>query len=254
MAKNKLVKSKAVVAQKKVDTVFVMMPFEEWPNIYYRDIYSKAIKKVGLTPKKLDDFSGPAPLVQEMSEETKNAKMVLVDLTGNNANVCYELGLSHGFNKPTILVTDSIEKIPFDVSIFRVIVYDKNLPNWGKKLKDDLISSLMEVNNNPQKYAPSRALRNSEASESAQGEAIDLGLHELLLQKEIEEMKLSRRINERRHLSTEIHPLTIGPNEASSLLSTYIKEKRPNSFIISRLVRLGAPRNWVIRELERKRK
>src|SRR3989339_809278 len=123
---------------KKIDSVFIIMPFGEWFDSYYEDIYKKAVEKTNLNPHRLDDSPSPVVLVKEMFENTKSAKIILADLTGNNPNVCYELGLAHGLNKPTILITDSTANIPFDVSAFRVILYDKNVPDWGEKLKQNL--------------------------------------------------------------------------------------------------------------------
>ena len=56
-------------------------------------------------------------------------------------------------------------------------------------------------------------------------------------------------IHHSRHLSS-----TIGPSEAKILLEQYIKNKEKDSFIISKLVRLGAPRSWVIKQLSEKNK
>lgn len=49
-------------------------------------------------------------------ESIFKADLIIVNLTTLNANVMYELGLSHSFRKPTItLMENSLERIPFDI-------------------------------------------------------------------------------------------------------------------------------------------
>ena len=47
--------------------------------------------------------------------------LVIADLTGHNPNVFYELALRHVTRKPLILIIQSGELIPFDVSGARAI-------------------------------------------------------------------------------------------------------------------------------------
>ena len=92
---------------------------------------------------------------------TQRAKILLADLTGKNANVFYELGLAHAAGKPVILVTGSIDDVPFDLRALRVIEYDKNAPDWGKVLKGKLsFLHPLQVNQNKMwLYSGSQAIR-----------------------------------------------------------------------------------------------
>jgi hypothetical protein len=69
----------------------------------------------------------------------------LADLTGKNPNVFYELGLAHALAKPVVLVAETMEDIPFDLRALRIILYDKNAPDWGKVLREKIEKSLREV-------------------------------------------------------------------------------------------------------------
>jgi hypothetical protein len=73
------------------------------------------------------------------------SKLILADLSGTNPNVFYELGLAHALTKPAILITESIEDIPFDLRALRVLEYDKNIPDWGIILQEKITKSIMEV-------------------------------------------------------------------------------------------------------------
>lgn len=249
MAINKYIKEKD-----KEKIVFVIMPFEDWFHIYYDKIYIKAIEKTKLTPKILANSVGPKVLVQEMFDLTKKAEVILADLTRNNANVCYELGLAHALNKPAILIIDSTETIPFDVTAFRVIKYDKNFPDWGDKLKQDIISSLEEIIKNPKDFKPVKLL-SQESSEENNDESL-----ELIRLSQINDLERQHVLNERIHnLDTRIEHrrhLSIGPPEALLLLHDFLKTKKSSNYIINRLTSLGAPRHWIINKIreETKRK
>lgn len=68
--------------------------------------------------------------------------MILADLTGKNPNVFYEVGLAHATGKPVILISQDMNDIPFDLRGLRIIEYNKNLSNWGEKLKSDIKNSI----------------------------------------------------------------------------------------------------------------
>jgi hypothetical protein len=75
----------------------------------------------------------------------------LAELSGRNPNVFYELGLAHALAKPAILVTQTVEDVPYDLRALRVIVYDRNEPNWGDVLKTAIESSIGEILTSPVK-------------------------------------------------------------------------------------------------------
>jgi hypothetical protein len=61
---------------------------------------------------------------------------VIAEITPVNPNVYYELGFAHAINKPTILLADrAIDRLPFDVSPFRVLFYENTI--GGKRLFED---------------------------------------------------------------------------------------------------------------------
>lgn len=131
------------------NTCFVIMPFGGFFDHYFRDIYKPAIEESGLIPKRADDIYRPSTIIQDIWNLTKDSKLVLADLTGKNANVFYELGLAHALAKPAILITESIEFVPFDLRALRVIEFDKNYPNWGTILKEKIKISIKETLSSP---------------------------------------------------------------------------------------------------------
>jgi hypothetical protein len=126
-------------------TCFVIMPFGSWFDQYYEEIYIPAIESAGLIARRADDLYRPSTIVNDIWSLTKDAKVILADLSGKNPNVFYELGLAHAIAKPAVLVSEAIEDIPFDLRGLRVIIYDKNASNWGGVLRSTIKSSITEV-------------------------------------------------------------------------------------------------------------
>lgn len=127
------------------DTCFTIMPFGSWFDYYYEAIYVPAIKSTGLIPRRADDLYRPSAIVNDIWTLTQESKVILADLSGKNPNVFYELGLAHALTKPAILVTESIDDVPFDLRSLRVIVYDKNEPNWGDVLSQKIETAIKEI-------------------------------------------------------------------------------------------------------------
>lgn len=133
------------------ETCFVIMPFGGFFDRYYHSIYAPAIENSGLTPTRADDIYRPSNIVQDIWTYTKQAKLILADLTDKNPNVFYELGLAHALAKPAILLAESIEYVPFDLRALRVLIYNKNIPDWGDVLKLSIQQYIKEIIASPLK-------------------------------------------------------------------------------------------------------
>jgi len=139
---------KAVEASKGI--CFIIMPMGGWFDFYYEDVFYPAIAAAGLQPRRADDLYRPSAIVHDIWEYTNKARLVLADLTGKNPNVFYELGLAHAIGKPAILLAESMDDVPFDLRSLRVIVYDKNSPDWGAQLAKSIRVAIEEVLEAPQ--------------------------------------------------------------------------------------------------------
>lgn len=108
---------------KRWTDLFVLMPFE--PNL--KPIFDDHIKKValelGLSCSRADDFFSSGSIISDVWSAIYHAKIIVADCTHRNPNVFYEIGVAHTLGKKTVLLSQSIEDIPFDLRHLRVIVY-----------------------------------------------------------------------------------------------------------------------------------
>jgi len=137
-----------------LDTCFVMMPFGDWSDLYYKDIFSLAIKDAGMEPLRADQLFSTGTVIEQIWEQIQKSKILVADLTGKNANVFYELGLAHADKKPVVFISANIDDVPFDLRHLRVIIYDVHDPFWGDKLKEKLTAYLKTAKADPKKSIP----------------------------------------------------------------------------------------------------
>lgn len=158
MAKKRPAKKKAAPKKKTAKqtdgTCFVVMPFRDPFGLYYNAIIDPAIRKAGLDPLRGDSLFLPTPIMGDIWKMIQDAKVVLAELTSKNANVFYELGLAHAIGKPVVLISETMEDVPFDLQALRVITYDKNDPKWGDKLRAKVIKTLKAAITEPVEAVP----------------------------------------------------------------------------------------------------
>jgi hypothetical protein len=232
----RVTRKKSSKTKKDLSTCFTIMPFGGWLDTYYNEVYKPAIEEAGLKPCRADDLYRPGTVVNDIWDYTQRAKILLADLTGKNANVFYELGLAHALAKPVILVTESIDDVPFDLRALRVIEYDKNAPDWGDILKEKLSNAIKEVLEAPAEAVLPAFLR------------VEVGSKKPTVtpqQKELIELKQDLDALRREF---RLYPRELrlrGPSEALPILKTYLNMGLSDSEIIDRMSAQGAPVRWV---------
>jgi hypothetical protein len=131
-----------------------MMPFGEWFDRYYQDIYVPAIREAGFEPIRADELFSTGSVVEQIWEQIQKASVLLADLTGRNANVFYELGLAHAARKPVVFTAPQVEDVPFDLRHLRVIIYEVREPEWSTKLRTSVTDYLKNSFKDPEKSIP----------------------------------------------------------------------------------------------------
>ena len=123
--------------------VFMIMPFLADLKPVYEEV-RKLSNDLGLILKRGDDPFTHRTIMSEIWALTNNAKVVICDCTGKNANVFYELGIAHTLGKRTILITQNKADIPFDLRQFRYILYE-NSPEGRQELVKKLRTAMIKM-------------------------------------------------------------------------------------------------------------
>lgn len=137
-----------------LETCFVMMPFGDWFDKYYQDIYVPSIREAGFEPVRADELFSTGTVVEQIWEQIKKARVLLADLTERNANVFYELGLAHAARKPVVFTAPRVDDVPFDLRHLRVIIYDIREPEWAAGLRKSVTDYLKTAMKEPDKSIP----------------------------------------------------------------------------------------------------
>jgi len=121
-----------------IDKCFVIMPFGLKPfendskkyfdcDKVYRIIIKRAVENAGLEAIRADEKTGSHIIHSDMFKELRDRTVVLADLSLNNPNVYYELGIRHALSPAgTVLICREGTELPFDVRLSRVVFYRYN--------------------------------------------------------------------------------------------------------------------------------
>ena len=137
-----------------LDTCFVLMPFGEWFDRYYAEIYVPALKDAGFEPVRADSLFTSGSVMEQICEQIQKSKVLLAELTGKNPNVFYEMGVAHALQKPVVFVSGNIDDVPFDVRHLRVVIYDVREPKWDEKLRKQITAYIKNARLDPIKSIP----------------------------------------------------------------------------------------------------
>ena len=107
--------------------VFVLMPFSLEMQPIFQNHVKVITEELHLSCKRADDLFTNGMIINEIWSSIYFSSIIIADCTGRNPNVFYEIGIAHTLGKETILITQSMEDIPFDVRHLRIIKYDNNL-------------------------------------------------------------------------------------------------------------------------------
>lgn len=119
---------------------FILMPFHEDHDMIYGEI-KKTLSQSNFSCNRADEIFGSVPIMGTVLKEILRAHFIIADLTGQNANVFYELGIAHSFKDAhnIILISQSIDDVPFDIRHLGAIIYDKeNLKYLTSSIKKTL--------------------------------------------------------------------------------------------------------------------
>lgn len=142
---------KTVSPQKQVSSgesiCFVISPIGKEGTDIHREfkevldyIIKPAFEESGYNHKviRADEIDRSGSFIKDILESLYSSHIVIADLTGQNPNVFYELGVRHSLRPRTILIAQNIDDIPSDLREYRTIIYDttaKGAAAFKKRIK-----------------------------------------------------------------------------------------------------------------------
>jgi DNA-binding winged helix-turn-helix (wHTH) protein len=124
--------------------IFVLMPFADKFKEIYEDIIKPLAEEMGLKCNRADQVFSAGPIMEDILKMIATARIVVADVTTRNPNVFYELGISHTVKSDVIIITQSMDDVPFDLRHLRCILYSNTL-RGGQNLKSSLQSTIEAI-------------------------------------------------------------------------------------------------------------
>jgi hypothetical protein len=141
------VSAKKLVPDEKL--CFVIMPIGKEgtkEHKVFKTIFERLIKPAveldehgnptGLRCERADQEIKTGNIPRDIIVKLATAEIVIADLTTRNSNVFYELGVRHALRQKTIMIAQSIDDLPFDVSNYRTLVYDPMIGFAEESIRD----------------------------------------------------------------------------------------------------------------------
>lgn len=104
----------------------VIMPFgAEFDPVFraVRDAVATAVPGRPIDCYWLKDVHAAGRITDDLVAGIQKAALCVADLTGCNPNVMWETGYAMALGKPTVLVSQDVEALPFDLKVHRVLAY-----------------------------------------------------------------------------------------------------------------------------------
>src|SRR6266542_807448 len=111
---------------------FVIMPFDAEFNSVYEQLVKPALEESGYRVERADSFLDQQNILATIIRGIASADLIVAELTTLNANVMYELGICHTFGRPTVLLTQSINDLPFDLRSYNTHEYSTHFAAAAK--------------------------------------------------------------------------------------------------------------------------
>lgn len=94
-------------------------------NKLFEHFISPISSSVSMNPIRVDLLNNPGKITDDIINYLENSKIAIIDITGANPNVFFELGYRFKTGKPFVIIkhVSDTSNIPFDISSIRVFNY-----------------------------------------------------------------------------------------------------------------------------------
>jgi hypothetical protein len=114
---------------------------KHWREVH--NVIAEAVEPLGYTLRLVSESDASGVILTEIVTNLYQDEMVIVDVSGRNPNVMFELGMRLAFEKPAIIVVDDDTPFSFDISPVKHIRYPRTL-RYGDivKFKADVAAAV----------------------------------------------------------------------------------------------------------------
>lgn len=126
------------------DLVFVLMDFADEYTRIYNTLIKPTVEAEGFRCVRSDDIFRATAVMEDIWENINKAILILAEISGNNPNVMYELGICHTVGKEVMMLTQDASEIPFNFRHLRVYPYKNDIPG-SEELKRNISSFLQQT-------------------------------------------------------------------------------------------------------------
>jgi hypothetical protein len=120
------------------------MPFDDRFSDIYKFGIKGAAEDVDAYAERLDEQIFVEGMLDRMFNQISRADVVVADMTGRNPNVFYEVGYAHALGKVTLLLTQNVDDIPFDLKHRQHTVYSGSIDVLRRELGERLRWAIVE--------------------------------------------------------------------------------------------------------------
>lgn len=126
------------------ELVFVLMQFSSPYTEIFDDVIEPVVSSEGFRCLKSDDIFGTTAVIEDIWANINRSALVIAEITDNNPNVMYELGICHTIGKEVMMITQAPSTIPFNFRHMRAYSYDNSI-RGSTELRNNISGVLRQI-------------------------------------------------------------------------------------------------------------
>ncbi len=123
---------------------FVLMEFQQPYTDIYDHLIKPTVEQEGFRCLKSDDIFSTTSVIEDIWANINKASLIIAEISGNNPNVMYELGICHTVGKNVMMITQHPDTIPFNFRHMRCYPYKNDIPG-SDELKKNIRSVIQHI-------------------------------------------------------------------------------------------------------------
>lgn len=93
-------------------------------DLFLSHIVEPALEEFKLKVVRADQIGEPGMITRQIFDYILKSRLVIADLSLHNPNVFYELAVRHMLKRPVVQISQSSDKVPFDINQMRTVIID----------------------------------------------------------------------------------------------------------------------------------